>query len=427
MHTLEPPDIAFTEHRLDNGLRVILHRDASLPLVAINLWYHVGSRNERPGQTGLAHLFEHMLFQGSAHVGTNDHFRYVQQVGGVANGSTWYDRTNYYETLPAAQLELGLWLESDRMGYLLPALTQEKLDNQRDVVMNERRQRVDNQPYGRAYERLHELLYAPGHPYRWPVIGTMEDIAGATLEGVAAFFRTFYAPDNAVLTLAGDLEPAHALDRVAAWFGDIPRGPDRPAALDLPAPVVGARRDELTDRVQLPRLYMAWEGPPYGSDAWYAGSLLAVALASGKSSPLYADLVLERRLAKDVSALLFPTELTSTTAVVATARPGVDIAELERAIGEHLAAAASRVLPDEAFERARNQVVNSAYAHVETAERKAEQLSQFATYFGDPGFLAREIRAYAETPPQDVRRFAADFWTDDRRVTLTVVPEAASA
>jgi len=207
------PDLPFESHRLDNGLRVILHRDTRLPLVAINLWYHVGSRNERPGKTGFAHLFEHMLFQGSAHVGTNDHFRWIQQVGGVANGSTWYDRTNYYETLPSHALDLGLWLESDRMGFLLDALTPEKLETQRSVVMNERRQRVDNQPYGRALERLHELLYAPDHPYSWPVIGYLDDIARATLDDVAAFFSAWYAPGNAVLTLAGDFESAAALER----------------------------------------------------------------------------------------------------------------------------------------------------------------------------------------------------------------------
>jgi zinc protease len=208
------PDLSFERHRLDNGLDVVLHQDTSLPLVTIDLWYHVGSKNERPGRTGFAHLFEHMLFQGSQNVGTNDHFRFVQQIGGVANGSTWYDRTNYYETLPAHHLELGLWLESDRMGFLLPAITEQNLENQRDVIMNERRQRVDNQPYGRAGERLHELLFPPDHPYHWPVIGYMEDIAAATLEEVREFFRTYYAPSNAVLTLAGDFEPSRALAAV---------------------------------------------------------------------------------------------------------------------------------------------------------------------------------------------------------------------
>ena len=212
---LPPSQVQVHRRRLDNGLRVNLHRDTSLPLVAINLWYHVGSKNERPGRTGFAHLFEHMLFQGSLNVGTNDHFRYIQQVGGMVNGSTWYDRTNYYETLPSSNLGLGLWLESDRMGFLLPALTAEKLENQRSVVMNERRQRVDNRPYGLAHERLHELLYPKEHPYHWPVIGYMEDIAAATLEDVRSFFHTYYAPNNAVLTLAGDFEVEAAFDQVA--------------------------------------------------------------------------------------------------------------------------------------------------------------------------------------------------------------------
>src|SRR3954447_6242404 len=219
-----PPDLdlPFQYHRLANGLRVVLHRNAARPLVAVNLWYHVGSKNERPGRTGFAHLFEHMLFQGSEHVGTHDHFRLLQQVGGVANGSTWYDRTNYYETLPSHQLDLGLWLESDRMGFFLPALTQENLDTQRDVVMNERRQRIENQPYGRANETLSDLLYPPDHPYHWPVIGYMEDIAAATLEDVRTFFGTYYTPNNAVISVVGDIEPEQALERIEAWFGNIP-------------------------------------------------------------------------------------------------------------------------------------------------------------------------------------------------------------
>ena len=215
-------------HQLANGLRVVLQPDDTLPLVAVNLWYHVGSKNERPACTGLAHLFEHMLFQGSANVGVNDHFRLVQQAGGTANGSTWFDRTNYYETLPASHLDLALWLESDRMGFLLPALDQEKLENQRQVVMNERRERIDNQPYGRAFERLNELLYPANHPYHWPVIGYMDDIEGATLDGVAEFFETYYAPNNAVLTLAGDFQPHQAIERIDHFFGSIPTGKPMP-------------------------------------------------------------------------------------------------------------------------------------------------------------------------------------------------------
>ncbi|HSM13705.1 MAG TPA: pitrilysin family protein, partial [Thermoanaerobaculia bacterium] len=343
-------------HRLANGLRLVLQPDPSLPLVAVNLWYHVGSKNERPGRTGFAHLFEHMLFQGSEHVGTNDHFRHLQRVGGVANGSTWYDRTNYYETVPSHELDLALWLESDRMGYLLPALDQRKLDTQREVVLNERRQRVDNQPYGRPFERLFELLFPDGHPYRWPVIGTAEDIAAATLPEVREFFRTWYAPANAVLTLAGDFDPGAAIDRVERWFGGIPSGPE-PARGGWPLPPLeGAVRETVEDEVQLPRIYFAFRIAPFGTDEWFAASLAATLLAAGKSSPLYRDLVWERQLAHDVGCYVYPTEELGIFLAVATARPGVAADELAAALREHLDRAA-RPPADEDLERARNRTL----------------------------------------------------------------------
>jgi zinc protease len=258
-------EIPYTRFVLDNGLTLIVHEDHKAPIVAVDIWYHVGSKNERRGRTGLAHLFEHMLFQGSLHVGTNDHFQRVQQVGGVANGSTWFDRTNYYETLPSQHLELGLWLESDRMGFLLPALTSEKLENQRDVVMNERRERIDNQPYGLAFERLHETLYPEAHPYHWPVIGYMDDIAAATLDDVRAFFSTYYRSNNAVLTLAGDIDPDSAIEKVDHWFGSLPAGdPPPPIETDFQASTSGERL-VLEDRVELSRVYMAWKMPVQGS------------------------------------------------------------------------------------------------------------------------------------------------------------------
>ncbi len=325
------PDLTCQLHTLDNGLRVVLHREPSLPLVAVNLWYHVGSKNERPGRTGFAHLFEHMLFQGSANVPIHEHFRQVQRVGGVLNGSTWYDRTNYYETLPAHHLELGLWLESDRMGFLLPAVTQQNLDTQRDVVMNERRQRVENQPYGRATERLHELLYPADHPYHWPVIGYLDDIAAASLEEVRDFCRTYYTPNNAVLTVAGDIDPAAALALVERWFGDIPRGPEPPPvdAADLP-PLASERREDLPDDIRLARVYFGFRAPRYGDARWYAGDLLAGVLTAGKSSVLYRDLVYRRQLAQEVGVHLDPTELAGTFYVVATAKPGIEPEALDR-------------------------------------------------------------------------------------------------
>jgi zinc protease len=417
------PELRIEEHRLDNGLKVVLNPDDTLPLVAINLWYHVGSQNEVAGRTGFAHLFEHMLFQGSANVGTNDHFRYVQQVGGVANGSTWYDRTNYYETLPATQLELGLWLESDRMGWLLPAMTSEKLETQRQVVMNERRQRVDNQPYGRAYERLDELLFPADHPYHWPVIGYMEDIAAARLEDVESFFRTWYTPDNAVLTLSGAFEPAHALRLVDRYFGEIPPGAQPVRTKPRATVPAEATRETQTDAVELARLYLAFRLPPYGADDWYAADFLATLLSGGRSSPLYRDLVYDRQLAQDVSAFVLPTELAGSFALVATARPEVDPAALEAAVREHLRAAREGAFPKVELDRARNRILTSHWEGLQQLDQRADQLSQLVTFFGDPRLLERELERYRAMDAESLRRCAAEWLRDEQSVAVTVVPE----
>ena len=420
-------DLPLEEHRLANGLRVVLNPDPALPLVAVNLWYHVGSRNETRGRTGFAHLFEHMLFQGSQHVGTNDHFRLVQQVGGVANGSTWYDRTNYYETLPSSHLELGLWLESDRMGWLLPAMTAEKLETQRQVVMNERRQRVDNQPYGRAFERLNELLFPAEHPYSWPVIGYMEDIAAATLEDVESFFRTWYTPDNAVLTLAGDLEPERALALVERYFGDIPPGP-RPLPPDpTPLPPAPATRETMPDAVELARLYLAWRLPAYGTDEWYAADLLSSVLTGGRSSPMYRDLVHGRQLVQDVGAFALPTEMAGSFTLVATVKPEVEPEEVEVAVRGHLAAAATAPSDAADLERARNRLLTNHWEALQQLDQRADQLSQLTTYFGDPRLLTRELERYATLDAEDLRRTAATWLAADGGVALTVVPARAAA
>jgi predicted Zn-dependent peptidase len=417
---LAPPLERFT---LDNGLRVVLQPDPRLPLVAVNLWYHVGSKDERPGRTGFAHLFEHMLFQGSANVGTNDHFRYVQQAGGTANGSTWYDRTNYYETLPAQYLELCLWLESDRMGFLLPALDQEKLDTQRAVVMNERRQRVDNQPYGRAMERLHELLYPAEHPYHWPVIGTMEDIAAARLDEIQEFFRRWYVPDNAVLTLVGDFAAGEARELVERWFGPLPRGRDLPAppAVEPPAPA-GERRELLPADVHLPRVYLAQPTPPFGEGGWYAADLLATALAADKASLLFEDLVYRRQIAQDVTAYVYPTELCGTLLVVATARPGVDPWRLEEALAGHLAAVARDGLPERRLVRAHERIANDYYAAVQKVDSRADLISQLTTYFDAPERLFDEPERYRRVTGADVAALAGGWCTPERRAVVTVVP-----
>jgi zinc protease len=398
---LAPSDLA--THRLANGLQVVAQRDPSLPLVAVNVWYHVGSKNERPGRTGLAHLFEHMLFQGSQHVGTNDHFRYLQQIGGVANGSTWYDRTNYYETVPSAYLELALWLESDRLGFLLPALTPEKLETQRTVVMNERRQRVDNQPYGRALEELHSILFPPGHPYSWPVIGTMEDIAAATLDDVTRFFESFYSPDNAVLSLVGDLDLDQTFALVERYFADIPVGRERPAPAVRSAPLPPGARTVLADDVELPRLYMGWRIPAYGTADWYGLDLLASALSDGKTGPLYRDLVYERELAQDVTAMVLPTELEGLFLVTATARPDADLIRLEEELLGHLHAAGATPLAAPLFASTRERVATAFLEGQQSLDQRADLLSQHAVYFGRPEGALTELERYLDIEPQTVR------------------------
>ncbi len=424
------PDIAMPQldihrHRLANGLEVVLQPDTSLPLIAVNLWYHVGSKNERPTRTGLAHLFEHMLFQGSSNVPVNDHFRLIQQAGGSANGSTWFDRTNYYETLPASHLDLALWLESDRMGFLLPALDQEKLENQRNVVMNERRQRIDNQPYGRAFERLNELLFPSNHPYHWPVIGYMEDIEAATLDDVSDFFRTYYAPNNAVLTLAGDFRAEDALQRVEHYFGSLPEGVPI-APVSAPSLSGWTREHEIMeDAVELSRVYLAASIPAFGDRAWYAADLLATALSAGKSSPLYRDLVHDRQIAMDASAFALPMELTGSFVIVATARPGIEIEVVTEAIEQHLQEMIRNGPSATDLDRARNKVTTALSDQFQKLDDRADLLSMFTTYFDDPERLHHEAQLYADLTREDLVELAFQHLQPEARASLTVVPEGS--
>ena len=286
--------IPIETYRLSNGLQVTLSRDNTAPIVAVNLWYHVGSANERAGRTGFAHLFEHMLFQGSEHVGANEHFELVQRAGGTLNGSTWLERTNYFETVPSNQLELALWLEADRMGALLPAMTQTKLDTQRDVVKNERRWSVDNQPYGTWWEKLPALAFPQSHPFHHSLIGSMEDLSEASLEDVEQFFRTFYTPDNAVLSVAGDFDSLQARELVDKYFGPIPKGAGKPALenMEVPAKFGETLRLVVEDDVSLPRLYLAFRSPVFGSDGYYAASVARAVLGMRQGSRLYRSLVL---------------------------------------------------------------------------------------------------------------------------------------
>ena len=417
------PDLR--SHRLDNGLRLVLLERHDRPLVAVNVWYHVGSKHEQRGRTGLAHLFEHMLFQGSKHVGANEHFRHVQQVGGVANGSTWYDRTNYFETLPAHQLELGLWLESDRMGFLLDALTQDKLETQRSVVMNERRQRIDNRPYGRAMERLHELLYPPEHPYSWPVIGAMEDIAAADLDDVRSFFELHYRPSNAVLTLVGDFDTAAAIDAVERWFGALPAAPAPAPARPGSPPSPDPRHELMDDDVGLPRVYLAATVPAYGGAEWDAAHLLTSILSGGKASRLYRELVYELQIAQEVSAYVYPTEECATFLAVATGRHGVDPAALAAALSSGVDQAAT--VPPSAEERSRalRGQLTAFYSELQTYEGLADAIGGTTTYFDQPEWLWTIPERLERVSSAAMAELAATHLARDRRVSVTVVPRGS--
>ncbi|HSA55271.1 MAG TPA: pitrilysin family protein [Gemmatimonadaceae bacterium] len=416
--------------RLENGLFVVLSEDHTVPVVAVNLWYHVGSANERPGRTGFAHLFEHMLFQGSAHVGANEHFELVQRAGGTLNGSTWLDRTNYYETLPASQLALGLWLEADRMGALLPAMTQQKLDTQRDVVKNERRWTVDNQPYGTWWEKLPALCFPEEHPFHHSLIGSMEDLSAASLEDVTEFFRTYYTPDNAVLTIAGDFDRQEAERLVRAYFGPIARGGGRPAlgAMDLPPRFGGWRRELVPDDVAVPRVFLAFRSPVFGSDAYYTASLCAAILGTGRGSRLHRTLVRDRQLASVATAFTFDlAKGTDLLVIDATARPGVTAEALEEGIVSLVDTLSTAGVSDE--ERARVTALEemSFISGLQSAGERADRLSRFATYLGEPRLVNEHLPRLRRVTTKDITAFAREQLGPDNRAALAYVPRESSA
>ncbi|HEX9163912.1 MAG TPA: pitrilysin family protein [Thermoanaerobaculia bacterium] len=413
------------DYKLANGLRVVLNEDHSAPLVAVNIWYHVGSKNERVGRTGFAHLFEHMLFSGSEHVGNNEHFRHVQSVGGVLNGTTFFDRTNYFETLPSNYLALGLWLESDRMGFFVPALTQEKLDIQREVVKEERRQRYDNVPYGTAFERLLDLAFDPAYPYHWPTIGSMEDLAAASLDDIRNFFQTWYRPDNAVLTLIGDFVPDEAKRLVEQYFGDIAPGREFPRFNAKRSPLEAERRDTFASPVQLPRIYRLYHLPKMGDLDWIHADMLSTVLGSDKASRLDRALVHEQQIAQDVAAYVLPTESTGMMLMHATAKEGVDIEQLEHAFDAEIERVASGGITDDELTRARVRA-EVEYAHqIENYDTRADMIGMLSTYFGDPDMVHTWLDPYNAATANDLAGVARKYLVPDNRVTSVFVPEAA--
>jgi zinc protease len=416
--------------RLANGLAVTLSEDHTAPIVAVNLWYHVGSANERPGRTGFAHLFEHMLFQGSAHVGANEHFEIVQRAGGTLNGSTWLDRTNYFETVPSNQLATALWLEADRMGQLLPAMTQQKLDTQRDVVKNERRWSVDNQPYGTWWERLPALAFPAEHPFHHSLIGSMEDLSEASLEDIAQFFATYYTPDNAVLSIAGDFDPTEARALVEQFFGQIPRGAGKPPLppMELPARFGGWERQVVPDAVMLPRLFLGFRAPVFGSDAHFVATVLAAILGTGKGSRFQRALVRDREIASEASAFTFDLAKGADLLIAdVTARPGIGADKLETEVAREIDRVRKEGVTDDEVQRAVALLETALVSSLQSAGDRADKLSMFATYLGDPGLVNEQTERYQRVTSAQVSELAREMLGEDNRVSLVYVPADETA
>lgn len=411
--------------RLPNGLFVTLSEDNTAPLAAVNLWYHVGSANEREGRTGFAHLFEHMLFQGSEDVGSNEHFELIQRAGGTLNGSTWLERTNYFETVPSNQLEMALWLEANRMGKLLPAMTQQKLDTQRDVVKNERRWSMDNQPYGSWWEKLPALCFPPHHPFHHSLIGSMADLDAASLDDVRSFFETYYRPDNAVLTVAGDFDPRQVREWIERHFAPIPRGNGRPPMADTTMPeVFGSwKREVVPDNVMLPRLFLAFLSPVFGSPGFYAASVSAAILGMKKGSRLYRALVRDRQVAAEAHAFTYDLTRGSDLFVVdVTGRPGVSAEQLEQEVAREVDQLAAHGVTDDEVARAVTLIQTDYITALQSASERADRLSMFATYFGDPALINAQVDRYRAVRAADVNDFLRARLGENNRASLVYVP-----
>ena len=419
-------NIPYTRHTLDNGLDVLIHEDHGCPIVAVNVWYHVGSKNEKPGRTGFAHLFEHLMFEGSQHY-DKGYFHPLQEAGALLNGSTNADRTNYWEVVPRNALELALWMESDRMGYLLPALTSAKFDNQREVVLNERRQNYENRPYGFAGMAIVGALYAPDHPYHWMTIGDAEDIRAARLDDVHAFFQTYYRPRNASLALAGDVTTDTALELATEYFGDLDSGDDPPpVVVQAPAVPAAEQRLLLEDRVELPRVYLSWHSPALFAADDAELDLVAEVLASGKTSRLYRSLVYEDRIATEVAASQNSREIGGYFQIIATAAPGRTLSELQHAMRRAVDAfIADGPTPGE-MERCLAQAEANFIYRLQTVGGfggKSDQLNAYNVFVGDPGYFDRDLDRYRNVTPEAMQRVARDWLRPDRCVSLSVVPK----
>jgi zinc protease len=422
-----PLEVPYRQFTLPNGLNVILHQDRSVPIVAVNVWYHVGSANERTGRTGFAHLFEHLMFEGSKNVPEGAFDTLLEAAGANNNGSTNNDRTNYFIDLPANALELALFLESDRMGHLLETMTPARVDGQRDVVKNERRQSYENRPYGMATLELDKMLWPEGHPYSWPTIGHMEDLTAASYEDVVEFFKTYYAPNNASLVIAGDIDFDQTRALVEKWFADVPAGAIVEPVAPPAAVLTSVKKQTLTDRVRLPRLYMGWLTPAVYAPGDAALDLVSSILSDGKNSRLYKRLVYDTQMAQDVFAFQQSGALGSSFLIIATARPGQDIAAIQKAIDEEIDALRREPPTTREMQRALNQIEASFYRSMERVGSfggKADQLNAYFKAGGSPDYFAEDLARYTSLSATDVQAAITRWLPTDRRVELVVMPEA---
>ncbi|MGQ0712596.1 MAG: M16 family metallopeptidase [Gemmatimonadaceae bacterium] len=417
------PPLTHERYTLDNGLIVILHEDRSTPMVAVNVWYRVGSGDEEPGRTGFAHLFEHVMFMGSQNVPVGAFDQWLEAAGANNNGSTNPDRTNYFEWMPSNALPLALWLEADRMGWLLPTMDQPKLDVQRDVVKNERRQSYDNVPYGRAFETILAALYPAGHPYSWPTIGSMTDLSAASLEDVTQFFRTYYAPNNATLTIAGDFNRDSVQTWVQRYFGEIPRGPMMPPRPE-PKQVVIPKDTfvVLEDRVQLPRLYYAWPSVKAFHTDDASLDVLSYVLAGDKNSRLYKRLVYEMQVAQDVSAFQRSGRLDGMFGIVVTPKPGQTPARMAQLVNEEVRKLIAQGIAERELARAQNTYRAQFLDQLASVNGKADQLNFYNYFAGTPDYVRQDAARYDAVSAADVQRVAREY-LGKPNVVLTVVPE----
>jgi zinc protease len=415
--------VPYEQFTLPNGLNVILHRDNTIPRATVNVWYHVGSGSEKPGRTGFAHLFEHILFEGSGHVPEGKFDEWLEAAGANNNGSTMEDRTNYYEEIPSNALDLALFLESDRMGYLLDVISPAKVDGQRDVVKNERRQSYENRPYGKAYLELPALLYPAGHPYSWTVIGSMEDLSAASHQDVIDFFKNYYIPSNASLCIAGDIDMVKTRTAVEKWFKDVTSTNQQiPFPQVSPAKLTEEKRMVIEDKVQLPRLMMVWLTPPIYTPGNAETDVIGRLLTEGKNSRLYKRLVYDLQIAQSVSSYQDSKKLGSELTLSIDARPGISLGQIEKIVKEEIARLQQEPPSARELQRVTNQIESSFLQLIETSGAKADQLNSYYYYTGNPDYFNEDLSRYKAITPDDISAYARKF-LQTGKVVLSIVPE----